>query len=181
MGYKFKIYSRRFFAWIPMHEFSSATKNPKAYWRNDRSVLCRTPSVCALTKWTFAILSQHFNKLSTYSLGLTKLRSEPVLHASLLLTTCAPSLQSLSQRPVLFRKEKSQPEAVVTVVLLESVASYCCLVHELEKPWASFLPRVPGRCGEDSCFGVVIPISTVFLRYHMAPKYFHWNVGKCDF
>lgn len=117
MGYKFKIYSRRFFAWIPMREFSSATKNPKAYWRNDRSVFCRTPSVCAFTEWTFAILSQHLHKLSAYSLGLPQLRSEPVLRASLLLTTCAPSLQSSSQLPVLFRKEKSQPEAVGTAVL----------------------------------------------------------------
>lgn len=100
-----------------MHEFSSATKNPKAYRRNDRSVFCRTPSICAFTKQTFAILSQHFSKLPPYSLGLTKLRSEPVLHASLLLTACAPLLQSSSQLPVVFWKEKSQAGAVVTVVL----------------------------------------------------------------
>lgn len=112
MGYKLKIYSRRFFAWIPVHEFSSATENPKAYWRNDRSVFCRTPSVCAFTEWTFAVLSSTLTNSQ-----LTVLAWLNCAQSLFYTPACAPSLQGSSQLPVLFCKEKSQPEAVVTYVL----------------------------------------------------------------
>lgn len=54
----------------------------------------------------------------------------------------------------------------------ERVPSCGCLAQGPEKPWAPLLPSVPDRRGEESPFGVVIPVSTVFLRYCMAPKLF---------